>query len=412
LNQILIGLAGILAILVVAVLFSTDRKAIRLRVVGTAFALQAAIAALALYVPVGRAAMSGMAHGVDVLLSYSRVGTSMVFGGLEKVNGVGSFAFNVLPIILFFAALVGVLSYFGILQFIVRHAGTVLHKLLGVSPIEGVYAAANVFVGQQEAPLLVRSHLSRLTDTQIFSFMTIGMAGVAGSMLAAYAQLGVRTEYLLAAAFMSAPGSLMIAKIMMPDGPDSALRAQGAPVPVSGHERPQNLIMAIFNSAEVGVKLAVSVGATLVVFVALVAVCNGALGGIAGWFGYPDLTFEKIAGWIFAPVMYLLNVPPSEVGVAGQLFGQKVILNEFIAYLHFAPVKETLSAHAQAVISFSLCGFANLGSIAVQMGVQGGLAPEKRATMARLGLRAVMAGSLSNLMSAALAGLMLTFSGI
>jgi CNT family concentrative nucleoside transporter len=141
-------------------------------------------------------------------------------------------------------------------------------------------------------------------------------------------------------------------------------------------------------------------------------VCNGALGGIAGWFGYPDLTFEKIAGWIFAPVMYLLNVPPSEVGVAGQLFGQKVILNEFIAYLHFAPVKETLSAHAQAVISFSLCGFANLGSIAVQMGVQGGLAPEKRATMARLGLRAVMAGSLSNLMSAALAGLMLTFSGI
>ena len=411
-KQIFVGLAGIVVILCVAVLFSTDRRRIRLRVVCKAFALQAAIAAMALYVPVGRTVMGGAAHGIDILLGYSRAGTSMVFGGLDKVNGVASFAINVLPVIVFFASLVGVMNYFGILQMIVRYAGGALHKILGVSPVEGLYAAANVLVGQSESPLLVRGYLSGLSEPQLFAFMTIGMAGVAGSTLAAYAQLGVRTEYLLAAAFMSAPGSLLIAKIMMPDGPQSVLETHERATPDPVYERPPNLIMAIFTWAEMGVKLAVSVGASLVVFVALVALCNGVLGGIAGWFGHPELTFEKIAGWIFAPLMYLLNVPASETGIAGQLFGQKLVLNEFVAYMNFASVKAALSPHTQVVISFTLCGFANLTSIAIQMGVLGGLAPEKRATIARFGPRAVLAGSLSNLMSGALAGLMLTFSGI
>ena len=410
-TQFLTGLLGIAVILAVALLFSTNRRAIRPRVVVTAFALQAAIAALVLYVPAGRAVIGAAAHGVDVMLGYSHAGIDMVFGGLEKVNGIPSFAINVLPIIVFFAALVSVMSYFGVLQLIVRYGGGFLQKVLGVDRVEGLYAAANILVGQSESPLLVRSYLARLTEPQIFALMVTGMAGVAGSILAAYAQLGVRTEYLLAAAFMSAPGGLLIAKIMMPDGPPAPYDAYETAAPDPAHERPPNLIMAIFNGAEDGVKLAVSVGAMLVVFVALVAMCNGVLGGIAGWFGHPELTFEKILGWIFSPIMYLLNVPKSEAGVAGQLFGQKLILNEFIAYLNFSTVKATLSEHTQAVISFALCGFANLSSIAIQMGVLGGLAPDKRRTIARLGLRAVLAGSLSNLMSAALAGMMLTFSG-
>jgi len=410
-KQVLIGLLGILAIMGVAVALSTNRKGIRLRVVGTAFALQAGIAALVLYVPAGRAAIGGAAHGVDILLGYSRAGINMVFGGLDKVNGVASFAFNVLPIIVFFAALVGVMNYFGILQMIVKYGGGFLQKVMGVDRVEGLYAAANILVGQAESPLMVRNYLGRLTDAQIFALMTTGMAGVAGSILAAYAELGVRTEYLLAAAFMSAPGGLFIAKLMMPDGPPPAYDAYERAEPDAGHEKPANLIMAIFNGAEDGVKLAVSVGAMLVVFVALVAMCNGVLSGVAGWFGHPELTIEKMLGWAFAPLMYLLNVPPNEAGIAGQLFGQKLILNEFIAYLNFSPIQKTLSPHTQAVISFSLCGFANLSSIAIQMGVLGGLIPEKRNTIAKLGVRAVLAGSLSNLMSAALAGMMLTFSG-
>lgn len=411
-NQILMGLVGIVAILAVAVALSNNRRAIRLRVVGAAFLLQAGLAALVLYVPAGRAAIGGAAHGVDVLLNFSRAGTTMVFGGLDKVNGVASFAFNVLPIIVFFAALVGVLNYFGVLQLIVKYGGGFLQWVIGVDKVEGLYAAANILVGQSESPLLVRGYLRGLSDAQLFALMTTGMAGVAGSILAAYAQLGVRTEYLLAAAFMSAPGGLLMAKLIMPDPATPAYDAEQRAEAADDHKKPENLLMAIFNGAEDGVKLAVSVGAMLVVFVSLTAMCNGLLGGLAGLFGHPDLTFEKILGWIFAPLMSLLAIPPNEAGVAGQLFGQKLILNEFIAYVNFAPIQHTLSAHTQAVVSFALCGFANLSSIAIQMGILGGLIPEKRPVLARFGVRAVLAGSLSNLMNAALAGLMLGFSGL
>ncbi|MEI9889930.1 MAG: nucleoside transporter C-terminal domain-containing protein [Caulobacteraceae bacterium] len=411
-NQILMGLVGIVAILAVAVALSGNRRAIRLRVVGAAFLLQAGLAALVLYVPAGRAAIGATAHGVDVLLGFSRAGANMVFGGLDKVNGVASFAFNVLPIIVFFAALVGVLNYYGVLQLIVKYVGGFLQWVIGIDKVEGLYAAANILVGQSESPLMVRGYLRGLSDAQLFALMTTGMAGVAGSTLAAYAQLGVKTEYLLAAAFMSAPGGLLMAKLIMPDPVKPTYDAEQRAEAAETHEKAENLIMAIFNGAEDGVKLAVSVGAMLVVFVSLVAMADGVLGGLGGMFGHPELSFERILGWMFSPLMYLLAVPKSEMGIAGQLFGQKVVLNEFIAYLSFAPIQHTLSAHTQAVISFALCGFANLSSIAIQLGVLGGLVPGKRPVLARFGVRAVMAGSLSNLMSAALAGLMLSFSGI
>lgn len=413
--NILLGLAGILVILAVAVLVSSDRRRIRLRVVLPAFALQAVIAALVLYVPAGRAAIHAVAGGVDAVLGYSRAGIGAVFGGLTEVNGVGSFAVNILPIIVFFSALVSVLYYFGIMQLFVRFVGGFLQRVLGVDRVEAFYAAANVLVGQSESPLVVRAYLHRLTDAQIFTLMVTGMAGVAGSILAAYAQMGVNIEYLLAAAFMSAPGGLLMAKVLMPDPAPAAegdLPAVEAAAPAEDHEeRPTNLIMAIFNGTQDGVKLAVAVGAMLVVFVALIALCNGVVGAVGGWFGHPEATIQQGLGWIFSPVMYLLGVPASEMNVAGGLFGQKLILNEFIAYLDYGKIRDTLSPHTQAVVTFALCGFANVSSIAIQMGVLGGLIPEKRPTIARLGLKAVLGGSLANLMSAALAGLMLTVGG-
>ncbi|MDP8917030.1 MAG: NupC/NupG family nucleoside CNT transporter [Pseudomonadota bacterium] len=412
--QILIGLAGILLILAVAALLSTDRRRIRLRVVGPAFALQAAIAALVLYVPAGQAAIGALARGVETLLGYSRAGIEMVFGGLTQVNGVASLAINILPIIVFFSALVSVLYFFRIMQLIVRYLGGFLQRVMGVNRVEALFAAANVLVGQSESPLVVRGYLRGLTQAQLFALMVTGMAGVAGSILAAYAQMGVRIEYLLAAAFMSAPGGLLMAKLLMPDpaAPASAEAAPGEPGAAEPEERASNLFMAIFQGAEDGVRLAVSVAAMLVVFVALIALCNGMLGAIAGLFGQPDLTLQRILGWLFAPVMVLLNVPWSEARAAGELFGEKVILNEFVAYLHYGPIRDTLSPHTQAVVTFALCGFANISSIAIQMGVLGGLVPERRALIAQLGPRALLGASLANLMSAALAGMMLTISSL
>ena len=411
-SPILISLAGILLILAVAVLASTDRRRIRLRVVGPAFLLQAAIAVFVLYVPAGQAAIHGAASGVETVLGYSRAGIEMVFGGLTQVNGVASLAINVLPIIIFFSALVSVLYYLGIMQLVVRIVGGFLQKVLGVDRVEAINAAANILDGQSESPLVVRGYLHALTQPQVFALMVTGMAGVAGSILAAYAQMGVRIEYLLAAAFMSAPGGLLMAKLLMPDGsretPLGEAAAASAPPP---EERPANIIMAIFNGTEDGVKLAVAVASMLVVFVAFIALLNGLLGGIAGMFGYPDLTFQKILGVIFAPVMFLLNVPWSEAGKAGELFGQKLILNEFVAYLDFGKMKSTLTPHTEAVVTFALCGFANISSIAIQMGVLGGLAPEKRPLIAQMGPRAVLGGSLANLMSAALVSLILTLAG-
>lgn len=412
-QRILIGLGGILLILAVAFLLSRGKRRINLRIVASAFALQAAIAVFVLYIPAGRATMAAAAHGVESLLGFSKVGIEMVFGGLTQVNGVASFAINILPIIIFFSALVSILYYLGIMQVIVRWGGGALRLLLGVDRVEGLYAAANVLVGQSESPLVVRGYLRGLTDAQIFALMTTGMAGVAGSILAAYAQMGVRIEYLLAAAFMSAPGGLLMAKIIMPDEKpaaaaeaDEEVQAIAAATPEE-EERPANIIMAAFNGAQDGVQLAVAVGAMLIVFVALIALANGILGAVGGLFGHPDLSFQQILGVIFAPVMFMLNVPWAEAGRAGELFGEKLILNEFVAYLHYSEARSSLSPHTQAVVTFALCGFANISSIAIQMGVLGGLVPEKRPLIAKYGLLAVLAGSLANLMSAAMAGLLI-----
>ncbi|MET4897349.1 NupC/NupG family nucleoside CNT transporter [Sphingomonadaceae bacterium jetA1] len=439
-----IGIAGICVILAIAVALSTDRRAIRLRVVGAAFALQAGIAVLILYVPLGKRVLQTLSGGVARLLGYANEGTKFLFGPLASDPLGHNFAIQALPVIIFFAALVSILYYLGIMQLVVRWLGGAIEKVIGVSKVESLCAAANVFVGQSESPLVIRPYLAGLSPAQLFTVMTSGMAGVAGTILAAYASMGISIEYLLAASFMAAPGGILMAKIIMPDrreppagelpledmpaeerdirlaasrriGPGlglAALPSEGAagePLPEASHdeEKPANIIMAAAQGAQTGVKLAVAVGAMVLAFVALVALANGLLGGLGDMVGISGLSFQALLGYVFQPIMLLLNVPWNEAGIAGGLFGEKIVLNEFVAYIDLGKQAAQLSPRTVAIITFALCGFANFSSIAIQMAVTGSLAPNQRPTIARLGIRALIAGSLANLMSAALAGLLI-----
>jgi len=430
-NHYLLGFAGIVVIILIAVLFSSNRKAIRLRVVVAAFALQALIAFLVLRTSGGRQVIQSMSDGVAALLGYAGKGTEFLFGPTASNPLANTFAIAALPVIIFFASLVAILYHLGIMQRAVRWVGGAIAWVTGISRVESLGAAANIFVGQSESPLVVRPYLAALSPSHLFTLMTVGMAGVAGTILAAYAGLlGEKyLPFLLAAAFMSAPGGILMAKLVMPDdlpGKDE-LPLEGGAVAVGGAggappedgldidtfeegERPANIIMAAAQGAQTGVKLAVAVGAMVLAFVALVALANGMLGGIGGWFGQDNWSFQGAVGALFAPVMYLIGIPWSEAGVAGGLFGTKIVLNEFVAFIDLgnaAGPAAALSDRSRAIVTFALCGFANFSSIAIQMAVTGGLAPNQRPVIARLGLKALLAGSLANLMSAALAGLML-----
>jgi len=435
--QALTSLLGIAAIIAIAVLLSTDRRNIRPRVVLAAFALQAGMALLVLRVPWGRAAIRGLSNGVSALLSYANDGTEFLFGSAESNPLSGTFVISALPVIIFFASLVSIFYYLGIMQRVVRWLGGAIGWLTGISRVESLGAAANIFVGQSESPLVVRPYLAALKPSQLFTLMAVGMAGVAGTILAAYAGvLGPEyLPYLLAATFMSAPGGILMAKLIMPDTPGqyvdengeiilprSRISAEGPAALTEGekpHEVevaetfedgrvPANIIEAAAQGAQTGVKLAVAVGAMLLAFVALVALANGLLGVVGSWVGYPDLSFQQILGWIFSPIMYLIGIPWDEAGRAGGLFGTKVVLNEFVAFIDLNGMDASmLNDRSRAIVTFSLCGFANFSSIAIQMAVTGGLAPNQRPVIAKLGLRALAAGSLANLMSAALAGLFL-----
>lgn len=424
------GLIGVGAILALAVLFSTHRRGIRLRIVIAALALQAAMAALVLYLPVGRAALSSMSNGVQALINFSGAGISMVFGPLADNVGF-SFAVNVLPIIIFFSALMSVLYHIGVMQPIVAWGGGALRFLVGTGRVESLTAAANVFLGQTEAPLVVRPYLPHISRAQLFSIMTTGMASVAGSVLAAYAQMGIDLNYLLAASFMSAPGGLLMAHIIMPD--DGAPKQKAKPAladsetpsekPVSAaneskgdgpdvgevdETRHSNVIMAAAHGAQDGLMLSASIAAMLIAFVSLIALVNGALSALGGLAGYENVTLQSLLGYVFAPVMWLLNIPWSEAQQAGGVFGEKLILNEFVAFMHLGQMGDALSPRTMAITTFALCGFANLSSIGILLAALNTLAPARAPEMARYGFHVVAAGSLSNLMSAALASLFIT----
>ncbi|NCH88607.1 NupC/NupG family nucleoside CNT transporter [Cronobacter dublinensis] len=422
--QILMGLVGMLALLAIAVVLSSNRKAINLRTVVGAWLIQVAIGALVLYVPAGRKVLLAMSEGVANVIAYGNSGISFLFGGLVsdkmfEVFGGGGFIFalRVLPVIVFFSSLIAVLYYLGIMQLVIRLLGGALRKVLKTSRTESLSATANIFVGQTEAPLVVRPYIATMTRSELFAVMCGGLASVAGSVLAGYAQMGVPLEYLIAASFMAAPGGLLFAKIMIPETeqPNDAPhleRVQHDP------DRPSNVLDAAASGASAGMQLALNVGAMLLAFVALIALLNGMLSGIGGWFNHPELSLQLILGWVFSPVAWLIGVPWEEAMVAGSFIGQKLIINEFVAYMNFgeylkddaavaAAGLQVLSAHTKAIISFALCGFANLSSIAILIGGLGSMAPSRRHDVAQLGLKAVAAGTLSNLMSATIAGVFL-----
>lgn len=465
------SLAGILAILAIAFVLSSGKRRINLRVVGSAFALQAVTALLVLRTDAGVAVIGGLSQGVIALLDFSKIGIAAVFGPMESNPFANTFVIAALPVIVFFAAIVSILYHLGVMQRLVRWVGGAIGWITGISKVEALGAAANIFVGQSESPLVVRPYLAALPPARLFTLMSVGMAGVAGTILAAYASfIGKEAvPFLLAAAFMSAPGGILMAKIIMPDDgplaeasplaqagtggvasdgasdalalPQARISAVGPAAITEGGlksdevsaaetfeegQRPANIIEAAAQGTQTGVKLAVAVGAMVMVFVALVALANGMLAGLGGgivnlaaqvgapldpataqWLG--ELSFQKLLGYLFAPVMFLIGISDwQQAQIAGGLFGTKIVLNEFVAFIDLGAMQAgELTARSQAIITFALCGFANFSSIAIQMAVTGGLAPNQRPVIARLGLKALAAGSLANLMSAALASLFL-----
>jgi len=401
-----VGLLGIGILLGIAVLLSDNRKAINFRTVGGAFALQAGIAALVLYVPIGKDILGGAASGVQNVINYANAGVEFMFGDLAKFKLGFIFAINVLPIIVFLSALMSVLYYLGIMQKVVNVLGGLIKRALGTSQTESLSATANIFVGQTEAPLIVRPYINRMTQSELFAVMTGGLASIAGAVLAGYASMGVELKYLIAASFMAAPGGLLMAKIIKPETEIPDERAED--IAFEEGEEPANVIDAAAGGALTGLKLAMNIGAMLVAFIALIALLNGLIGGTAGLFGIENLTLEQILGFVLAPLAWVLGTPWADAVSIGSLIGQKLVLNEFVAYVEFVKLKDTLSEQAQVIALFSLCGFANLSSIAILLGGLGGMAPQRRPDIARMGLKAVAAGSLSNLMSAVLAGLFIS----
>ncbi len=421
----LMSLVGMAVLILIAVLLSSNVRAINIRTVIGAFIIQIMMGALVLYVPIGRRILLGMSEGVANVIAYGNEGISFIFGGLVsdkmfEIFGGGGFVFalRVLPVIVFFSSLIAVLYYLGIMQIVIKVLGGGLQKLLGTSRTESLSATANIFVGQTEAPLVVRPYIATMTQSELFAVMCGGLASVAGSVLAGYAQMGVPLEYLIAASFMAAPGGLLFAKLMVPETEKTHDNVNATTL-IAEDERPANVIDAAASGAASGMQLALNVGAMLLAFVALIALLNGILGGIGGWFDYPQLSLELILGWVFSPIAYLIGVPWSEAMVAGSFIGQKIIVNEFVAFMNFgqylqaeelvrAAGLQVLSDHTKAIISFVLCGFANLSSVAVLLGGLGSMAPSRRHDIARFGLKAVVAGTLSNLMSATIAGFFLS----
>ncbi|MEZ8033798.1 NupC/NupG family nucleoside CNT transporter [Vibrio crassostreae] len=396
------SLLGIITILVAAWLLSTDRKNIPLRTVSLAFLLQISFALLVLYVPMGKEALNAATGAVSSLINYGQEGINFLFGGLTNNGFV--FAINVLGIIIFFSALISGLYHIGFMPKVINLIGGALQKFLGTGRAESLSATANIFVGMIEAPLVVKPYLKHMTDSQLFAVMVCGLASVAGGTLVGYASLGVDLNFLIAAAFMSAPAGLLMAKILVPGSPDDAQENIESDVEIP---RATNVVEAMADGAMSGLRIAVAVGATLLAFISVIAMLNGLLGIVGGWFGV-NLSFELILGYVFAPVAWLIGVPWSEAVVAGSLIGNKIVVNEFVAFIQLMDAKEALSEHSQAIVTFALCGFANISTMAILIGGLGSLVPERRSFISKYGFKAICAGVFANLMSAAIAGVVLS----
>ncbi len=401
------GVLGIVALLAIALMLSKSRADINWRTVGFAFALQLLLGAFVLYIPFGKDVLQAVTNIVQGVIDSAQVGIAFLFGGLGTdamySNGVGFvFAIRVLPVIIFFSSLIAVLYYLGIMQWVVKIIGGGLQKLLQTSKPESLSATANIFVGQTEAPLVIRPYIAKMSQSELFAIMVGGLASVAGSILAGYAGLGVELKYLIAASFMAAPGGLLMAKLIIPETQKILSEEEAVEEEI---DQPINVIDAAASGAASGLKLAVNVGAMLLAFIALIALLNTMVGGLGNLLGFENITIEWLLGYLFAPLAFIIGVPANEMLQAGSFIGQKVVVNEFFAYVNYVEVKDTLSATTQAIITFALCGFANLSSIAILLGGIGSMAPNRRHDIARLGMKAMIAATLANLMSAAIAGI-------
>ncbi|RVY50552.1 NupC/NupG family nucleoside CNT transporter [Helicobacter pylori] len=406
----LFSVVGMAVLFLIAWVFSSNKRAINYRTIVSAFVIQVALGALALYVPLGREMLQGLASGIQSVIGYGYEGVRFLFGNLapnaKGDQGIGGFIFaiNVLAIIIFFASLISLLYYLKIMPLVINLIGGALQRCLGTSKAESMSAAANIFVAHTEAPLVIKPYLKSMSDSEIFAVMCVGMASVAGPVLAGYASMGIPLPYLIAASFMSAPGGLLFAKIIYPQNEAISSHAD-----VSA-EKHVNAIEAIANGASTGLNLALHVGAMLLAFVGMLALINGLLGVVGGFLGMEHLSLGLILGALLKPLAFMLGIPWSQAGIAGEIIGIKIALNEFVGYMQFLPYLGdnpplVLSEKTKAIITFALCGFANLSSVAMLIGGLGSLVPKKKDLIIRLALKAVLVGTLSNFMSATIAGL-------
>ena len=404
------SLLGMLFIILTGYLLSSERSKINWRTVLGAFGIQLAIGALVLYFPPGMRALEAVAAVVISVLGYAQAGIDFMFGDFASGNHGFVFALQVLPIIVFFASLIAVLYHLGIMERLVRLIGGFIQFVLGTSKAESMSAATNIFIGQSEAPIAIKPYLSSMSSSEIFAVMVGGMATVSGSVLGGYAAAGVDMRYLIAASFMAAPAGLMMAKLIKPESSDVSSDDSDVHEDILAH-RAANVIDAAATGALQGMQLAFAIGALLLAFIGLIALINGMIGWGGSFFGIENLTMQQILGYLFQPVAFLIGVPWEETRQVGSLLGQKFMLNEFIAYLDFvANYQSELTPRTQAIVTFALCGFACLSSIAIVVGGIGILVPQRRAELSQLGLLAVVAATLANLMSATIAGLILTLS--
>ncbi|MBI0277760.1 NupC/NupG family nucleoside CNT transporter [Hafnia alvei] len=411
--DLLRSLFGIGILLLIAFIFSNNRRKIKVRTVGAALLLQVVLGAVMLYVPAGKWLVNAIASGVNKVISYSDAGSSFIFGGLvgPKMNvlfdGAGFvFAFHVLPAIIFITSLISILYYIGVMGWVINILGYVFQKMMRVSKVEAFAAVTTIFLGQNELPAVLKPFISKMNRNELFTVICSGMASIAGSMLVGYAGLGVPIEYLLAASLMAIPGGILFARMLSPATEESQVEFSQMSF---SDKRPASVIEAAASGAMLGLKIAVGVATVVMAFVALIALINGIIGGIGGLFGWSGVSLESLLGYIFSPLAYIMGVSWDNSALAGGLIGQKLAINEFVAYVNFSPYLKdaagALDPKTIAVISFALCGFANFGSIAVVVGAFSAVAPKRASDIARLGLRALLAATLSNLMSATIAGL-------
>lgn len=401
-----IGILGIIIILGIAILLSENRKKINWRLVITGLILQVIFAIIILKIPLGRRFFELASRGITKILDFTTEGSIFLFGSLLDVDFVGSiFALQVLPTIIFFSSLMGILYYLGIMQAIVKFIAKGICKLLGTSGAETLSAVGNIFLGQTEAPLLVKPYINKMTKSEIAAIMIGGMCTVSGGVLAGYVAMGVNAGHLLSASIMAAPAGLVLAKILIPEIQEPETKSIDK---IDVEQTASNVVEAAANGASDGLSLALNVAAMLLAFVALMALLNYLLGLFGGLFGFPELSFQWILGKIFSPLAYVMGVPTSDISAAGSLLGEKIMLNEFVAYSDLSTYiqRGILQEKTITIMTYALCGFANISSIAIQIGGIGGLAPNKKALIAKLGFKALIGGALATCLTATIAGML------